>query len=187
MQLVWPCREFLPAYVDALQRDWSPDNLRGAAAARDELDQIQRDADAYLALQVDRDARGGDVTLPDGSKAPRLPGYRRWIWDGEFCGLIGFRWQPGTTALPPHVLGHIGYAVVEWKRHRGLATEALKLQLADCRAEGLEFVELTTDFDNLASQKVITANGGVVVEAFRKSPAYGGAQSLRYRILLGAP
>jgi len=45
-------------------------------------------------------------------------------------------------------------------------------------------VELTTDADNLPSQKVITANGGVVVEAFRKAAAYGGAESLRYRIML---
>lgn len=184
MELIWPNRECLPAYVNALERGWSPDNLRGAAAAREELDQIERDADGYLALQVDREARGGDVTLPDGSKAKRLPGYRRWMWDGEFCGLIGFRWQAGTSELPPTVLGHIGYAVVPWKRNRGIATSALKLQLADCRAEGLSYVELTTDADNLPSQKVITANGGVVVEAFRKAAAYGGAESLRYRIML---
>ena len=24
--------------------------------------------------------------------------------------LAGFRWQPGTSELPTHVLGHIGYA-----------------------------------------------------------------------------
>src|SRR2546430_6881442 len=36
-------------------------------------------------------------TLPDGSVVPRLPGYRKWIWDGEFCGVIGFRWQPGRS------------------------------------------------------------------------------------------
>lgn len=184
MELIWPNRECLPAYVNALERGWSPDNLRGAAAGREELDQIERDADGYLALQVDREARGGDVTLPDGSKAKRLPGYRRWMWDGEFCGLIGFRWQAGTSELPPTVLGHIGYAVVPWKRNCGIATKALKLQLADCRAEGLLYVELTTDADNLPSQKVITANGGVVVEAFRKAAAYGGAESLRYRIML---
>jgi len=34
------------------------------------------------------------------------------MWDGEFCGQIAFRWQPGTEALPPHCLGHVGYSVV---------------------------------------------------------------------------
>jgi predicted acetyltransferase len=42
------------------------------------------------------------------------------MWDGEFCGSIGLRWLPGTEELPPHCLGHIGYAVVPWKRRLGL-------------------------------------------------------------------
>ena len=55
------------------------------------------------------------------------------MWDGEFCGSIGFRWQPGTSTLPPYVLGHIGYAVVPWKRGRGYATQALALLLPEAR------------------------------------------------------
>lgn len=39
---------------------------------------------------------------------------------------------------------------------------------------GLCYVELTTTLDNPALQKVITANGGRLVEAFRKDAAYGG-------------
>jgi predicted acetyltransferase len=46
-------------------------------------------------------------------------------------------------------------------------------------------VELTTDVPNLASRRVIEANGGVLVERFYKSASYGGAESLRYRIYLG--
>ena len=67
------------------------------------------------------------------------------MWDGEFCGSIGFRWQPGTEVLPPHCLGHIGYAVVPWKKRRGHATRALAAMLPLARAEGLGYVELTTD------------------------------------------
>ena len=74
------------------------------------------------------------------AQVARLPGYRRWLWDGEFCGSIDFRWQPGTTALPPHCLGHIGYGVVPWKQGRGYATRALSLLLPAARAEGLAFV-----------------------------------------------
>ena len=115
---------------------------------------------------------------------PRLPGYRRWLWDGEFCGPIGFRWQPGTSALPPYVLGHIGYGVVPWKRGRGYATRALALLLPEARKEGLAYVELTTDPDNLPSQKVIIANGGTLVERFSKTEAHGGDEALRWRIVL---
>ena len=184
MKLVWPARDHLASYVQALERGWSADNLRGAAAARDELAAIARDPDAFLHGLVDREALGPPITLPDGSKATRLPGFRRWMWDGEFCGSIGFRWQRGTTALPPHVLGHIGYAVVPWKQRQGHATQALRQLLVDVRAEGLPFVVLTTDPANVPSQRVIEANGGVLVERFTKPAAYGGVEGLRYRIEL---
>jgi len=182
--LVWPAAEYLPAYVDALKRGWSSDNVRGDVAAREELEQIAADSARFLASLVDREARGGPIAMPDGTTSPRLPGYRRWIWDGEFCGSIGFRWQPGTDALPPHVLGHIGFAVVPWKRRRGYATMALGEVLKDARHIGLHHVELTTDVSNVVSQRVIEANGGTFVEEFVKPAAYGGQRGLRYRIVL---
>jgi predicted acetyltransferase len=183
MDLVWPATEYLPSYIDALERGWSPNTLR-SEAAQEELERIAREPEAFLAAQVDREARGEPVLLPDGTRVPRLPGYHRWLWDGEFCGIINFRWQPGTTALPPHCLGHIGYSVVPWKRRRGYATRALRLFLPEARAEGLAYVELTTDADNLPSRRVIEANGGVLMEAFDKPPELGGTASLRFRIHL---
>jgi len=184
MELVWPSREHLPGYIDALERGWSPDNLRGEAAAREQLARIAADPDAFLAGLVDRDAAGGPIALPDGTTVPRLPGYARWMWDGEFCGSIGFRWQRGTEALPPQCLGHIGYAVVPWKRGRGYATQALREILRDAKGEGLGYVEITTGPRNVASQHVILANGGVFVEEFTTPPSLGGKPELRYRITL---
>jgi predicted acetyltransferase len=181
MELVWPSAECLPGYVDALERGWSPDNFR-PEAGREELELISRDPALFLARQVDREALGPPVVLPDGSKAPRLPGYRRWIWDGEFCGVIGFRWQPGTEALPPHCFGHIGYAVVPWKRGKGYATEALRLLLPEVKREGLAYVDVTADEHNLPSHRVALSNGARVVERFRKPPGYPGTFGLRFRI-----
>jgi predicted acetyltransferase len=126
----------------------------------------------------DPEAKGASVTLADGTVAPRLPGFRRWLWDGAFCGSIGFRWRPGTPDLPPHVLRHIGYAVVPWKRGRGCAKRALALTLTEIGATGLGYVELITDPENIASQAVILANGGQLVERFREPPAYGGEEAL---------
>jgi predicted acetyltransferase len=184
LQLVRPAREHLGGYVAALKAGWSTDNLRGTKAAEEALARIEANADEFLAQQVDRDAKGPEVTMPDGSKRPRIPGYVYWMWDGDFCGAIGFRWQPGTTALPPYTLGHIGYAVVPWKRQRGYAKTALALMLEHVRNEGLEYVEITCDPDNTASQRTIVANGGVLVERFVPPPVCGSAEKLRYRITL---
>jgi predicted acetyltransferase len=182
MKLVWPSPEYLPGHIDALQRGWSPDNTRGEEAAKEALEKIAADPDAYLASLVDKEGAGDPVLLPDGTTVPRLPGYHRWLWDGEFCGVVGFRWQRGTEALPPHCLGHVGYAVVPWKRGRGYATRALRDLLPEAKAEGLRYVELTTNVDNVASRRVIEANGGVLVEEFLKPAEYGSAMAARYRI-----
>jgi predicted acetyltransferase len=183
MRLVVPSLEYLPSYVDALERGWSFDNLR-AAAAGEELARIDQDAAGFVASLENRQGGGTPVTLPDGSTVPRLPGIRRWMWDGEFAGSISLRWQHGTASLPEYCLGHIGYAVVPWKAGRGYATEALRALMPEARALRLPYVEITTTVDNMASRRVIEKAGGVLHEQFNKPAAYGGALSLRYRIPL---
>ncbi len=182
LELLSPSLDRLEAYVDALQRGWSPDNVRGAAAAVEQLAQIADDPAAFVASLDDVAANGPPIALPDGSFAKRLPGYSRWLWDGDFCGAIGFRWEPGTSDLPSHVLGHIGFAVVPWKRGRGYATEAVRRLLPEARARGLDRVFLMTNPSNIASQKSIERSGGRFVERFRKTDAYGGGEGLCYRI-----
>ena len=184
IEIVKPALEHLPSYKAALERGWSPDNVRLLEATREQLEAIERNPVEFLADLDDPEAKGPPVTLPDGTKVARLPGFRRWIWDGEAAGSIGFRWQKGTSTLPSHVLGHIGYAVVPWKRNRGYATEALRLMLDEARAVGLPYVEITAKPGNPASHKVILTNSGKLVERFFEDAAYGGAESLRFRIEL---
>ncbi|MDP9897955.1 GNAT family N-acetyltransferase [Variovorax ginsengisoli] len=183
MQLVWPSPLYLPSYVAALERGWSPNNLR-PEAAQEELAAIQADPSGFLDGLIDRDAKGPPVHLPDGGTVPKLPGYRRWMWDDEFCGSIALRWQRGSNALPDYCLGHIGYAVVPWKHRRGYATQALRAMLLEAPSAGLSYVEITTSPDNIASQRVIEANGGVLVERFDKLASLGGTPELRFRIAL---
>lgn len=185
MQLVVPSLDRLDRYADALRHGgFFPDNIRREASAREELAKIAADPVAFMASLNDREANAGPITLPDGSTVKRLPGYRRWMWDDDFCGHVNFRWQPGGSELPSYVLGHIGYAVVPSKRGRGYATRALSLFLPEARKVGLTWVDLTTDVDNFPSQKVITNNGGTLVERFTKADAYGGGETLRWRIML---
>lgn len=184
VELIKPSLDALPGFADACRRGWSRDNVGLEKTARADLARIAADPAGFVAAMDDPEGRGPPIDLPDGTQAPRLPGYYRWLWDGAFAGTINLRWQPGTAELPPHVPGHIGYAVPEWKRGRGYASRALALLLPDARAMGMPYVELTTLPDNIPSQKVITSNGGVLVERFEKAAAHGGGETLRWRIFL---
>src|SRR5438128_9182271 len=42
MKLVWPSSEYLPSYVTALERGWSPDNLRAKRPLGRNSQELQR-------------------------------------------------------------------------------------------------------------------------------------------------
>ena len=184
-----PDRALLGPYEAALRDGWSPNTTRDVAP--EQLAAIAADADAFLA-----EIRGGPgrIRLPDGREVDRIPGPTRWIFaedrpERPFVGSINLRWQEDAQgrpmpALPEHVLGHIGYAVVPWKRRLGYATRALALLLDDARRQGLDHVALTTDPDNEPSQRVILANGGILQARFNAGPAYGNTDHLLFHIPL---
>ena len=157
VELIEPSLVRLPGYLAALEAGWSPDTTRDVSG--EQLEAIRDDAEAFVRELVTRE--GGIITLADGTKVPRLPGRVFWIWDGNFSGAINLRFVPGTEALPPHVSGHVGYAVVPWKRNRGYARQALGLLLPIARGVGLQRLLISCDEDNLPSRRVIESNGGV--------------------------
>jgi len=71
---------------------------------------------------------------------------------------------------------------VPWKQGRGYAKRALGLMLGHARDEGLAQVVITTDPGNMASRRVIEANGGVFVEEYVRPAQYGGTPGLKYRV-----
>lgn len=68
--------------------------------------------------------------------------------------------------------GHIGYSIRKSERNKGYAKEQLRLALLEGKKLGLERVLVTCYKDNIASQKVILALGGVLEdEAYDESDA----------------
>ena len=184
MILIKPEVKHFESYRDGLIRMSAMPDESFYKSEIEDLDQSAKDIPAFISKQDDPDGKAGDIKLPNGQFVPRLPGFHRWMWDGEVCGTINFRWNKGSTELPPHCLGHIGYAVFPWKRGLGYATEALRLMLIEISPLKMPFVEVTTNIDNLASQKVILNNGGVFFEQFTKTDISGGGEGTRYRIQL---
>jgi predicted acetyltransferase len=161
LRLVPPSLESLPGYAAALEAGWSPSTERDVSG--EQLAHLRRDP----ALLIDELTRQtGKIKTGSGLEVPRLPNRVFWLDDGEFCGSINLRYSHGTDELPPHVHGHVGYAVVPWKRRRGYATRALRLILPIAREVGLRRLQITCDDDNEASRRVIIANGGVLECSF---------------------
>ena len=154
LSLVVPDLAYLPGYLDALLRGWSPNNTRDVSTEQIEL---YHESPERLVYELTR--QDGMIDI-GGRHVPRLPNRVFWMWDGEFCGTINLRYVLGTEALPAYVSGHVGYAVVPWKQRRGYATVALGMMLPVARAVGLKRVLVTCDATNEASRKVILANGG---------------------------
>jgi predicted acetyltransferase len=56
--------------------------------------------------------------------------------------------------------GHIGYSVRPSERKKGYGKEILFLALQKCKKLGIAKILVTCDSKNIASEKVILANGG---------------------------
>ncbi len=86
-----------------------------------------------------------------------------WLVDGtRFIGSVSIRARVGSRILA-RFGGHLGYGVRPSLRGRGYATRQLGLALDVCRGMGLGVVRISCGEDNLASQRVIEKNGGVLL------------------------
>jgi predicted acetyltransferase len=182
IELVRPALEHLPSYIRALQSGWIPNEMRPESAS-EALEKISQDKAEFIHWLNDS-SPGQTIPLPDGTLVPRLPFMTRWLWDGEFCGSIQFRWQEQdgrvVDDLPDYCLGHIGYSVVPWKQRQGIATQALSLMLPIAREQGIRVIQISTQPMNRASQRVIEANGGQFTKAVKPPVFYGHSEEWVY-------
>lgn len=80
--------------------------------------------------------------------------------DNRLVGMIDLRHHIDHPILGAWG-GHIGYTVRPSERRKGYAKEMLRLNLRNCRDRGMDRVLITCNSENIASEKVIVANGGV--------------------------
>ncbi len=79
--------------------------------------------------------------------------------EGEAVGMVRMRHYLNDGLRERG--GHIGYYIRSDKREKGYGKEVLRQALAELRKIGEKRALLTVDADNIASIKVIQANGGV--------------------------
>ncbi|RYD40958.1 MAG: GNAT family N-acetyltransferase [Verrucomicrobiaceae bacterium] len=83
-----------------------------------------------------------------------------WAEDDEFIGRIAVRHELNERLLEAG--GHIGYDVRRSRRREGHATRMLAAVLPETRKLGIEDVLITCAPANIASRRVIEANGGIL-------------------------
>jgi predicted acetyltransferase len=109
----------------------------------------------YVAFEV-ADARP-ETPRPDG----HVPCTNLWWVEGEeYLGRIAIRHR--LTDGLRRVGGHVGYDVRRSRRREGHATAMLAAALPVAHRLGIDPALVTCDIDNVASRKVIEANGGVL-------------------------
>jgi predicted acetyltransferase len=104
-----------------------------------------------------------------------------WFWeeDGELLGVLNFRHHLAGTL--DRYGGHIGYAVRPSARGRGIAKALLRYGMAAAAERGIASLVLTTGADNLPSQGVILACGGVLDGSYD----WEGRPTRRFRLATG--
>ena len=78
----------------------------------------------------------------------------------DYLGTVMIRHK--LTAALRHDGGHVGYHVVPPHRRQGHATAMLAAACDRCRADGMTRLLVTCRTSNVASRRVIEANGGVL-------------------------
>jgi predicted acetyltransferase len=125
-----------------------------------ELAWLERNFESYLLALRQRESH----------PAPgRVPESVCWLVEGDhFLGRASLRHRLNSNLR--EIGGHIGYEIRPTERQKGFGRLLCKLTLEQAWVLGLERAMITCDETNVASRKIIEANGGV----YEKSVAPAG-------------
>ena len=119
-----------------------------------------------LVSRLDNYSRG--VELPKGI----VPNSTFWLLEhGEIVGVSNLRHT--LTEKLQREGGHIGFGVRPTSQGRGIGKELLKRTLEEARNMGITEILIVCQKENIASARVISANGGVL-DAEYSIPGYSG-------------
>ena len=153
-ELVAPSPRHARSYVAALREGFRRGTQDRVSERR--IRQIEADFAGYIDAITDQT---GSIRLPTGEIVRKVPFSVLWLVEGdEFIGEASIRHE-----LNAHLLkegGHVGYSIRPSRQRRGYGRLILALALEKCRRLDLHRVLLTCDDRNLASARIIEANGG---------------------------
>ena len=141
-----------PAELEAVLRELGAGDtrFRGTSFGRGECD-----LSTYLKECHDEEDAG---KIP----AVRVPQRTFWLVDRNNKTLGAVRVRHPLNERLLQYGGHIGYYIRPAERGKGYGTKALQLALEQIRRLGVDRALLTVHPDNLASQRVVLANRGVL-------------------------
>ena len=153
-ELVPPSPRYARSYVAALREGFR----RGAQdrVSKRRIAQIEADFARYIEAITDQ---SGSIRLPTGEIVPKVPFSVLWLVEGdEFIGETDIRHQLNTYLIEEG--GHVGYGIRPARRRQGYGRLILALALEECRRLDICRVLITCLQDNVASARIIEANGG---------------------------
>ncbi|MBI3963423.1 MAG: GNAT family N-acetyltransferase [Candidatus Kerfeldbacteria bacterium] len=148
----------MPALVlpDTVYRDSflaAAEELRNEGRERADAFITARTFDRYVE-RLHRHANG------DGLPPTWVPYSEYWLTDDAvYLGRVSIRHRLNEKLS--RIGGHIGYVIRPTARRKGYGTLILRLALPIAQSVGIVRALLTCDEDNIASRKIIEANGGV--------------------------
>jgi predicted acetyltransferase len=165
MELIKPTKEYADSWYDALL-EFNAEHRSGFWKVPTEPTDIHE----YIQRTNDQEA---GLNLPD----YWVPATTYWlIDDGKFVGHVNVRHE--LTRKLEQQGGHIGYAIRPSARRKGYGSKILEIVIPKAKEIGLEKALVTCDDINIASQKIIEKNKGVL----RDTIQYEGKLVRRYWI-----